>query len=287
VRKGVRRAAWVLGIALVVAIALAFTSRRWIPTAARVALGWRGVHVKRIAWEGKDFVKLEDIEIKKPSREVRINTITAVSPFAWKKLLAKGSNDLTFVTVNGWKIVFKGSERRESKTIAAQIRNLQDQLEKLQTNCPRAVILNGIFENNGKEFRFGAVEWKDGLLAGDFTWPTLNDPAEFKLTKTNLIVKQIALEIGARLAFERVGPDTRVAGYARWKTNRIDLDLTFPPDENFPRQGMVRTKGLSIPGQWVGLPQAEQLNARASVVITNGQFTLRVGELDSETSPAP
>jgi hypothetical protein len=287
VRKGVRRAGWVLGIALVAVIALALTSRRWIPTAARVALGWRGVHVKRIAWEGKDAVKLEDIEIKKPAGEVRIKTITAVSPFAWRKLLARGSNDLTFVTVNGWKIVSKGTERRESKSIAVRIRELQDQLAKLQTNCPRAVILNGIFENNGKEFRFGAVEWKDGMLAGDFTWPALNDPAEFKLTRTNLIVKQIALEIGARFAFDRLGPETRVVGYARWKTNRVDVDLTFPPNENLPRQGFVRSKGLSIPGQWIGLPQVEQLNARASVVITNGEFTLRVGELYSETPPAP
>jgi hypothetical protein len=159
-------------------------------------------------------------------------------------------------------------------------------LHQAHKKCPRAVFLNGTLQTAKGEFNFGAVEWKGGELSGDFTWPQLNDPADFRLkivdpAKLQLILRQRALEIGARATTELLADGARLAGYARWKNNRVDFDVTYPQADNMPRNAVVNSKGLAIPGRFLGMPEVESLNARTRLVITNGQVNFVVGAAET------
>jgi hypothetical protein len=293
---------WGFAILCAVVLTLALTWRGWIPLAARWALASRGVHVKSIAWSGKDAVKLENVQIKKPGFEARALTVTMLRPWVWKKALTNlNTNDVpVFLTVDGWKVVTQAAgntdemdkARRSAARpppLALRVRAFRARMADLQAKCPRAQLLNGYFQNDGKEFRFGAVEWRDGKLAGDFTWPGLNEPADFKLTSSQLIVRQLALEVGSKINIEEVGRDVRLNGYARWMTNRVDFDLTFPPDENIPLAGFLRSKGIALPGRLFGAPEIEQVAGTVSLVVSNGVFNLKIGEIapaDNVAQPA-
>ena len=282
--RWIRRIAWGLVILLTLFLIALSTARLWLPSAARLVLATRGVHVKFLAWEGKDSIKATDIRIDRPAAEIQISSLTTLKPKAWRQALRKKDPDATYVTINGWKIIPKQNPTTNSPPIAAQLQSLQTQLDKLQQNCPHAILLNGFIQTQAGEFRSGAIEWKDGQLAGDFTWPGLNDPADFKLTKTNLIIRQLALEIGSKLTLQQTNQNMRIAGYARWKTNRIDLDLTFTPTNNLPLQGQINSKGLTLPGNLIGLPQIEQLSPQFTLTYTNSRISLRLSEPATGTS---
>ena len=175
------------------------------------------------------------------------------------------------MTVNGWRVILPGTKTKTKADVAHEfdcrkIRKVNDQLHWLETQCPHAVILNGTLQTAKGEFNFGVVEWRGGELSGNFTWPQLNDPADFKVkvvdaSKLQLIVKQIALEIGARATAETLKDGARLNGYARWKTNRVDFDATFSFGDNVPLRvrSFERTVHLRRLG---GMPDVETLRAR-------------------------
>jgi hypothetical protein len=283
VRKGTwkRRFVWAITLSLVCAVILLLTLRLWMLPAARALLATRGVKVKTLAWEGTNSINATEIQINRPAAEVHIDSLTSLTPKSWKRALKSNDTNITFITINGYKIVPEQTTTTATipKPFATQLKSFQTQLENLRRNCPHAILLNGFLRHPKGEFRFGAIEWKDGQLAGDFTWPGLNDPADFKLTKTNLIVRQIALEIGSKFSIQQTNENIRLAGYARWKSNRIDLDLTFGPADNLPLLGHIRSKGLTLPGDLIGLPKIEQLSSQFTATFTNGQVSLRVSEI--------
>jgi hypothetical protein len=292
VRKGTwkRRLGWTFAIGCGVLLIVALTWRAWVPAVARIALEARGVSVRKITWHGKDSLKFENVDFKKPGLEAHAVSITALRPWVWNKALKNlNTNDVpVFLTIEGWKILSHPMKNtNEPPPVATRIRAVQARLENFQAKCPRAQLLNGYFQRNGKEFRFGAIDWKDGQLGGDFTWPGLNEPADFKLTKTNLIVKQLGLEIGSKINIENAGDDVRLKGYARWISNRVDFDLTFPPTANVPSNGFLRSKGISLPGRLFGAPGIEQITGTVSMVVTNGQFHVRIGEVAPAQDAAP
>jgi len=215
---------------------------------------------------------------------VHAKSVTVLTPPAWKRALRAGDTNQTFLTVNGWRVILPETKAAagDTNSIAQKIRKVNDQLHWLETQCPRALVLNGTLQTAKGEFNFGVVEWNGGELSGNFTWPQLNDPADFKLkivdaSKLQLMVKQIALEIGSRVTAETLKDGARLNGYARWKTNRVDFDTTFPMDGNMPRMAVVDSKGLAIPGRFLGMADVETLNANTHLVITNGQFDFAVG----------
>lgn len=208
-----------------------------------------------------------------------------LTPFAWKRALRNADTNTTYLTGNGWRVILpEGGARnsRSTNSIAQKVKMLNDAVHRALANCPRAVILNGTLQTPKGEFNFGVIDWKGGELLGNFTWPQLNDPADFKLkiidpAKLQLIVKQTSLEIGARATAETLADGARLAGYARWKTNRVDFDLNFASGNDAPRNAIVNSKGLAIPGRFVGMPDIETLNARMHLVIANGQFDFSMG----------
>src|ERR1043165_7294175 len=86
-----------------------------------------------------------------------------------------------------------------------KLRRVTAGFPRARANCPRAVILNGTLQTPKGEFNFGVIDWKGAELSGNFTWPQLNDPADFKMkvidpAKLQLIVQQTCLEIGSTAA---------------------------------------------------------------------------------------
>jgi hypothetical protein len=281
VRKGSwkRRLLWGFALLLALAVILLLTARLWILPAARALLATRGVHIKTLAWEGTNSLKATDIQINRTGAEIRISSLTSLSPKAWKRALKGNDTNAIYITIKGYKIIPKQTtSTNNAQPFATNLKSFQAQLENFQRNCPHAVLLNGFLETAKGEFRSGVIEWKDGQLAGDFTWPGLNDPADFKLTKTNLIVRQLALEIGSKFTLQQTNENMRLAGYARWKTNRIDLDLLFGLTDNLPLEGQIKSRGLTLPGNLIGLPEIEQLSPQFSLTFTNAQFHLRIAE---------
>ncbi|HEY6226315.1 MAG TPA: hypothetical protein VI282_04245 [Verrucomicrobiae bacterium] len=281
-----RRLGWALIVVVTSAILLAATWRSWTPAAVRVALRTRGVKVAKLKWEGTDAWTFEGVERSKNGLVARAKTITTLTPWAWKRALRNGDTNSTYVTVNGWRVILPEGRgdggSRSTNSIAQKVKAVNDGVHRALANCPRAVILNGTLQTPKGEFNFGVIDWKGGELSGNFTWPQLNDPADFKMkvidaAKLQLIVKQTGLEIGARATAETLEDGARLAGYARWKTNRVDFDLNFADAEDTPRNAIVDSKGLSIPGRFVGMPDVEALNARMHLVITNGQFDFSMG----------
>jgi hypothetical protein len=189
--------------------------------------------------------------------------------------------------VNGWRVILPeggagAGKSGATNSIAQKVQALNDGVHRALTNCPRAVVLNGTLQTPKGEFNFGVIDWKGGELSGNFTWPQLNDPADFKLkiidpAKLQLIVKQTGLEIGSRATAETLADGARLAGYARWKANRVDFDLNFANGDDTPRNAIVDSKGLAIPGRFVGMPDVDTLNARMHLVITNGRFDFSMG----------
>jgi hypothetical protein len=281
-----RRAGWAFVVVLTIGILLAATWRSWTPTALRFALKTRGISVTRIKWEGTDSWTFEGVQRSTDELTVRAKTVTMLTPSAWKQALRNGDTNKTYITVNGWRVILPAGKTNSAtaatNSIAGKIQRFNDGVRRVQQRCPRALFLNGTIQTAQGEFNFGAVEWKGGELGGDFTWPLLNDPAEFHLkivdaAKLQLIVKQIALEIGGRATAEVNAETARLKGYARWKTNRIDFDATFSREEDTPTQAVIDSKGLAWPGRFIGMPEVEALNARMRLVITNGQFDLAIG----------
>lgn len=281
-----RRLGWSVIAIVTVAIILAATWRAWTPSAVKLALRARGVKVASVKWQGTNSWRFEGVERSRGGFLARAKSITILTPWAWKKALRAGDTNQIYVTVNGWRVILPqrdGSERKtRTNSIAKQVQQFNEGIRRLQQKCPRALILNGTLQTGKGEFNFGAVEWKNGELGGDFTWPQLNDPADFRLkivdaAKLQLIVKQIALEVGVRATSEVLADGARLSGYARWKTNRVDFDATFAMNDNTPRNVIVKSKGLAIPGRFVGMPDVESLNAQMNLVMTNGQFDFTVG----------
>jgi hypothetical protein len=280
-----RRLGWAVIVVLTVGILLAATWRSWTPMVVRLALKTRRVNVARVKWEGTNSWTFEDVERAKDGLVVRAKTVTMLTPRAWKKALRSGDTNTTYLTVNGWRLILpKGGagEKQGSKSMAETIQQLNEGIHRAQSNCPRAVVLNGTLQTEKGEFNFGVIDWKEGELSGNFTWPQLNDPADFRLkvidaNKLQLIVKQTGLEIGSRATAEVLADSARLAGYARWKTNRVDFDLSFVNGSDLPRFAVVDSKGLAVPGRFVGMPDVETLNARVRLVITNGQFDMAIG----------
>lgn len=308
VRKGgwKRICGWAFVFAVVAGITVAVTWRTWFPTAAKWALHGRGISTKSIEWVGSDRLKLENVEYHGAEKTFRAMELTVVTPWAWRRMLRepKPTNALIFIQANRWRLILPESstpakvQNERGLRIPEMLESFQSGMDQLRTNCPRAEFLNGTIQAPSGEFNFGVVEWKNGELSGDFTWPRLNDPASFKLARTatnlQLVVKQFALEIGSKLSLTVASNNqTRVAGYARWKTNRVDLDLTFAPGDNVPRQGFVESKGLEIPEQLLAPAGLQALDARFRLVITNGRFDLRLRapeapvESSSPTETAP
>jgi hypothetical protein len=280
-----RRLGWAVIVVLTVGILLAATWRSWTPTAVRLALKTRGVKVAHVKWEGTNAWTFEGVERARDGLVVRAKTVTTLTPWSWKKALRTCDTNTTYLTVNGWRVILpqgKGGKSQATNSMAETIRQLNEGIQRAQTNCPHAVILNGTLQIEKGEFNFGVIEWKGGELSGNFTWPQLNDPADFRLkvvdaSKLQLIVKQTGLELGSRATAEALADGARLAGYARWKTNRVDFDLNFVNGSDRPRFAVVDSKGLAIPGRFVGMPDVEALNARMRLVITNGQFDMAIG----------
>jgi hypothetical protein len=287
-----RGVGWAFIALLTIGIILAATWRAWTPTAVRLVLKTRGIQVANVKWEGTNSWKFEGVERAQNGFIFRAKSITALRPKAWKLALRAGDTNQTYVTVNGWRVILPQQARTaDTNAIAQRIRALNDGIHRAQEKCPRAIFLNGTLQTAKGEFNFGAVEWKGGELGGDFTWPQLNDPADFRLkivdpAKLQLIVRQRALEIGARATSEILTDGARLAGYARWKNNRVDFDVTYPQGDNVPRNAMINSKGLAIPGRFVGMPEVESLNARMRLVITNGQFNFVLGAAETTETPA-
>lgn len=264
-----------------------------MPAAVRLALKTRGIQVASVQWEGTNSWKFEGIERSENGLVLRARSITMLRPKAWKTALRAGDTNQTYITVNGWRVILpsQGRSAIDTNTIAQKLGRLNEAIRRAQRQCPRAVILNGTLQTAKGEFNFGAIEWKGGELSGDFTWPQLNDPADFRLkivdpAKVQLIVRQRALEIGARATSEILADGARLAGYARWKENRVDFDLTYPQNDNVPRNAVVDSKGVSVPGRLIGIPEAESLNARMRLVITNGQFEFALGAPEATSAAA-
>jgi hypothetical protein len=280
-----RRLGWAFVVVLTLAILLAATWRSWTPGAVRLALKTRGVKVAKVKWEGTNAWTFETVECEKNGMIVRAKTVTMLTPSAWKRALRDGDTNTTYVTVNGWRVILPeggAGGAGPTNTIAQKVKALNEGIQRALTNCPRAVILNGTLQTPKGEFNFGVIDWKDGELSGDFTWPQLNEPADFRLkivdpAKLQLIVKQTGLEIGARATGEVLADGARLAGYARWKTNRVDFNLDFPTAGDTPRDALVDSKGLAIPGRFLGMPDVDMLSARMHLVITNGQFDFSMG----------
>jgi len=276
---------WAVVVVLTVGILLAATWRSWVPTAVRLALKTRGVKVVHLKWEGTNAWTFEGVERAKDGLVVRAKTVTMLTPRAWKRALRSGDTNATYLTVNGWRVILPSGRRggvHGTNSMAETIHQLNEGIHRAQSKCPRAVILNGTLQTEKGEFNFGVVEWKGGELSGNFTWPQLNDPADFRLkmvdaSKLQLIVKQTGLEIGSRTTAEVLADGARLAGYARWKTNRVDFDVNYATGNGTPRFAVVDSKGLAIPGRFVGMPDVEALNARMRLVITNGQFDMAIG----------
>ncbi|HUS37707.1 MAG TPA: hypothetical protein VM680_20325 [Verrucomicrobiae bacterium] len=279
---------------LTIGIVLAATWRAWTPTAVRLVLKTRGIQVANVKWEGTNLWRFESVERAQNGLIFRAKNITTLRPKAWKTALRAGDTNQTYVTVNGWRVILPQhtTKTADTNTIANKLLALNEGIHRAQEKCPRAVFLNGTLQTARGEFNFGAVEWKGGELSGDFTWPQLNDPADFRLkiadpAKLQLIVRQRALEIGARATSEVLADGARLAGYARWKNNRVDFDVTYPQTNDLPRHARVDSKGLAIPGRFIGMPEVESLNARMRLVITNGHFNFVLGAAETtETSAA-
>jgi hypothetical protein len=279
-----RRLGWGIIVVLAIGIGLAATWRIWLLEAIRLGVGIRGVDVASVRWRGKDSLEFINVNYARGGLAARAKTVVILTPSAWKRASQRGETNQNYFTVDGWRVILSRMNGGSAGTnsVAKQIQKSNETLHRFQKQCPRALIQNGTLQTAKGEFNFGVIEWKEGELSGNFTWPQLNDPADFKLkilddSKAQLIVKQIALEIGAKATVEILSDGARLNGYARWKTNRVDFDVTFPPDGNVPRRALVDSKGLAIPGQFVGLPDIEILNARIQLAITNGQFDLKVG----------
>lgn len=273
---------WAFVAGLVCAILLAATWKAWLPSGIRVALLLYGAKADRVSWEGKDSLKFEGLEFARDGATVRIISLVTLTPYAWKKALRQDDTNQVYFTVDQWRVILKSPQGTNKVSLAANLRRYQEAAEDFWGTCPRANILNGVIQTEKGEFRFGALQWNNGQLTGDVSWPLLNDPADFRLSitnvaKTQFTLKQIGLDIGARVSAERAGENARLAGYVRWATNRADFDLLFSPDSAAPIGGYVRSKGVGIPGRFLGTPFAEQLDARFSLAVTNGQFDFRLG----------
>jgi hypothetical protein len=279
-----RKLGWGLVAVLAIAIALAATWRIWLLQAIRLGAGFRGVEVAGVRWQGKDSLELVGVNYTSGGFTARAKKIAFLTPPAWKRALRNADTNQTYFTVDGWRVILSPTNAASPSTnsVAERIQKLNATVHRFQKQCPRALIQNGTLQTAKGEFNFGVVEWKNGELSGNFTWPQLNDPADFKLkilddSKLQLIVRQIALEIGARATIERLTDGARVAGYARWKTNRVDFDTTFALGENTPRNAVIDSKGLTIPGELLGMADVEALNARMHLVVTNGHFDFAFG----------
>jgi hypothetical protein len=285
---------WAVVVVITIGISIAATWRVWLPAAVRVALKARGIQVERVRWEGTNSWTFEGVERAEGGLVVRAKTITMLRPKAWQAAVQQGDTNQVYVRVNGWRVILPAGRTNatagtNATLIAEKVQQIDDGLRQAQSECPRAVFLNGTLQTAKGDFNFAAVEWKGGELSGDFTWPRLNDPADFRLRimetgKLQLIVRQRALEIGVRATSEVLDDGARLAGYVRWKTNRVDFDATYPFTANVPRHAVVDSKGLSVPGLLVGLPEAESLNARMRLVITNGQFDFALGTPTADAS---
>jgi hypothetical protein len=285
-----RKLGWVLIAVLVVGILLAATWRVWLLQAIRLAVGVRGVQVASVKWQGNDSLEFLGVDYARGGIVARAKSVVILTPPAWRRALCNSDTNQTYFTVSGWRVILSrtngvsssSSSSSSTNSIAQKIQKLNETVHRFQKQCPRALIQNGTLQTAKGEFNFGAVKWKGGELSGDFTWPQLNDPADFKLkivdaSKLQLIVKQIALEIGARATAETLADGARLSGYARWKTNRLDFDATFATGDDTPRFAVVDSKGLAVPGRFVGMPDVEALNAPMHLVITNGQFDFALG----------
>jgi hypothetical protein len=290
-----RKLGWGLIAALAIAVLLAATWRIWLLQAVRLGLGFRGVEVASVRWQGKDSVEFVGVNYTSGGFTARAKKVAMLTPQAWKRALRNGDTNQNYFTVDGWRIILSqtNATAHSTNSVAERIQKLNATVHRFQKQCPRALIQNGTLQTAKGEFNFGVIEWKEGELSGNFTWPQLNDPADFKLkivdeSKLQLIVKQLALEIGARATIESLPDGARLAGYARWNTNRIDFDTTFATADDTPRNAAIGSKGLAIPGRFVGMPDVETLNAQMHLAMTNGQFDFSVGappsaETGSET----
>lgn len=285
---------WGLVVVLTIGIVLALTWRAWSPAVVRLALKTRGVHVGAVKWDAKAWI-FENVETSRDGYVIRAKSVNMLRGKAWKAALQQGDTNQVYVTVNGWRVIVPqqpgGTVRPGTNTIAEKLRQLNEAAHRAQQRCPRAIFLNGTLQTVRGDFNFGVIDWKGGEVSGDFTWPRLNDPAEFRLkivdaAKLQLIVRQRGLEIGSRATSEILSDGARLAGYARWQTNRVDFDLTYPMASDLPRNALVDSKGLAIPGALVGIREAEMLHARMRFVITNGQFTVSVGTPAESGDPA-
>lgn len=274
------------GVLIALAALLVFTFDAWMPLGIKWALRFKGFQTDSVARDG-DRLIVKGLTGKTDGIEVRAASITTFTPDAWQKLLRlPATNEApVFMLIEGWKVTLpirKATEPKEAPPVYERIVQFENAAAKWQTNLPRAQMLNGVLNAAGKEFRFGVIEWNGGVLSSDFTWPGLNDPAELKLDASKLpawqlTVRQIALEIGARIRGNRTNDLATIEGYARWGTNRIDFATGFGPKDVAPRTAMFESKGLGLEGKLLKIPELERLDARFRMVITNERFDLRIG----------
>ena len=264
------------------------TARWWVPLAARGALATRGVRVKNISWPTNGVWRFEGVDAKRNGMEFKAATVNTLTPRAWKRALREpGTNAPIFLRVDRWRLILPEHGKGGTNSVLGSIQELEKQGEALRKECPRALFSNGVIERAGGEFRSGVVEWKNGELAGDMTWPRLNDPADFRLKlnetgKAQFVLKQYALDLASKVTAD----GGRIFGYVRWKENRADFDLQFDPDSNIPRGGFLKSDGLQLPRELLKIPGVEQINARVRLAITNGQFNLKIGAPASANATA-
>ncbi len=261
------------------------TWRHWLPTAGRLALRLRGVQAESVTWEGRDALKIGEARWDGGGWRAQAREVTALAPWAWRRALARGGTkeEPVFITVNGWRVARAGERNPEGGMTAGEgVEKVLAGLEALRTKIPRAVLLNGAVGSAQGDHRFGAVLWRDGVLEGDWSWPRLNDPADFKVKleesgRAQVILRQTGLDLGARVTAERVAEGVRLKGFGRWRTNRAEFDVAFGEGGRMPVWGVVESAGFSAPARLLGLKLDEEIGARFRLAITNGQFELRLG----------
>ena len=284
-------------VVVVIALTLlALTYTWWLPAAARPI-------AKRFAISYGKFERLKDgrfavTDLVRTNRnfDLRIARVEGYLPHIWRSKLGETNAAAAFVEVNGWRVVVHerakkdrtgDGRRRKERSVYEEWERAERYIAKARELVPKATLLNGAVQHQGKEYTFSVATWDKGVLDASGVWPETAVPFEIKGKLTGEPPYQLSyamnpLDLRTRLRVVETNGLLNAQLATFYKENRVDVVANFGREGKLPLTATLRAPEFKLPGDLLKLDRYSEVSGSLMGEWKTNQYSV---ELKAHAEP--
>jgi translocation and assembly module TamB len=287
-----------VGVLLVMAalVVIALTYSWWLPAAARPIAQRYGISYGKYERLKDGRFALSGIVHTNRHFDLQVAKVEGFLPHVWRSRLGATNNETAFIEVNGWKVVVHETARRDrdgtgkrrvERSIYEEWERVEEYIAKAREWVPKATLLNGAVQQQGKEYTLSVATWNDGVLDASGVWPETAVPFEIKGKLTGEPPYQLSyamnpLDLRTRLRVVETNGMLNAQLATFYKENRVDVVANFGPEGKLPLTATLKAPEFKLPGDLVKLDRYSEVSGSLMGEWKTNQYSV---ELKAHAEP--